>query len=121
PRRVHIPPQAGSSYPSRTVAPIAGVTGEKDFNDACRFGAVSFDATVRGEDPQQTGEEQMKHMLIMRATQEAVDASKDMDFEAIINAMGAYNESMIKAGVLVGGDGLAPEPGSVVDFSGETP
>lgn len=63
----------------------------------------------------------MKHMLIMRATQEAVDASKDMDFEAIINAMGAYNESMIKAGVLVGGDGLAPEPGSVVDFSGETP
>jgi hypothetical protein len=63
----------------------------------------------------------MKHMLIMRATQQAVDAYENMDFEAVINAMGAYNESMIKAGVLVAGDGLAPEAGYVVDFGGETP
>ena len=63
----------------------------------------------------------MKHMLIMRATQQAVDAFAELDFEAVINAMGAYNESLMKAGVMVGGDGLAPEPGYVVDFSGETP
>ncbi|WP_347345351.1 YciI family protein [Microbacterium sp.] len=63
----------------------------------------------------------MKHMLIMRATQEAADAFAEMDFEAVINAMGAYNEQLIKAGVMVAGDGLAPEPGYVVDFSGETP
>ena len=63
----------------------------------------------------------MKHMLIMRATQQAVDAYAELDFEAVINAMGAYNESLMKAGVMVGGDGLAPEPGYVVDFSGETP
>ncbi|MFL2001557.1 MULTISPECIES: YciI family protein [unclassified Microbacterium] len=63
----------------------------------------------------------MKHMLIMRATQQAADAYAEMDFEAVINAMGAYNEAMITAGVMVSGDGLAPEPGYVVDFAGESP
>ena len=63
----------------------------------------------------------MKHMLIMRATQQAADAYAEMDVEAVINAMGAYNESLINAGVMAGGDGLAPEPGWVVDFDGETP
>ena len=63
----------------------------------------------------------MKHMLIMRANAAAVEAYGEMNMEEVINAMGAYNESMITAGVLVGGDGLAPEPGYLVDFSGETP
>lgn len=63
----------------------------------------------------------MKHMLIMRATADAVAAYEEMDFEAVINAMGAYNEAMMKAGVMVAGDGLAPEPGYVIDFAGETP
>ena len=49
-------------------------------------------------------------------------ASKEVDFEQIINAMGAYNESLINAGVLLGGDGLSdPSEGFVVDFSGEEP
>lgn len=63
----------------------------------------------------------MKHMLIMRTTQEAVENYQDMDFEAVINAMGAYNEAMLKAGVMIGGDGLAPEPGYVVEFTAEEP
>jgi hypothetical protein len=63
----------------------------------------------------------MKHMLIMRATQEAVERYADMDFEAVINAMGAYNESMMKAGVIVAGEGLSPEPGYVVEFGDEAP
>jgi len=64
----------------------------------------------------------MKFMLIMRDTQEAFDASQDVDFEEIINAMGAYNESMIKAGVFVTAEGLeAATEGVVVDFSGEKP
>lgn len=61
----------------------------------------------------------MKHMLIMRATQEAVDAYEQIDFEAVINAMGAYNEQLITAGVMVAGEGLAPEPGVVVAFGAE--
>ena len=64
----------------------------------------------------------MKYMLIMRDTQEAVDASQDIDFEEIINAMGAYNESLMKAGVFVSAEGLAPaEEGVVVDFAGDKP
>ena len=67
----------------------------------------------------------MKHMLIMRATQAAVENYENMDFEAVINAMGAYNEAMMKAGVLVAGEGLAPDRGPiagsrVVELRGET-
>jgi hypothetical protein len=63
----------------------------------------------------------MKYMLIMRDTQEAFEASQKVDFEEIINAMGAYNESLIKAGVLAGVEGLAPaSEGFVVDL-GEKP
>lgn len=64
----------------------------------------------------------MKYMLIMRATAEAVEASKAMDFEKIITAMGEYNESLMKAGVLLAGEGLADaDEGFVVDFDAEPP
>jgi len=61
----------------------------------------------------------MKHMLIMRTTAEAAAAAQELDFEEIINAMGAYNESLMKAGVMVGGDGLAPEAGYLVEFTAD--
>ena len=38
-----------------------------------------------------------------------------MDFDAIITAMGQYNESLIKAGVLLAAEGLAMEEGFIVD------
>lgn len=64
----------------------------------------------------------MKYMLIMRATQEAVDAWKDVPFEETLNKMGAYNESLMKAGVLLSGEGLSDAAeGFVVDFASETP
>lgn len=64
----------------------------------------------------------MKYMLIMRASEEAVEAFKEQDFEEVLNAMGAYNESMIKAGVMLAGEGLADaKEGFVVDFSSEKP
>ena len=64
----------------------------------------------------------MRYMLIMRDTQEAVDASQEVDIEEIINAMGAYNESLLKAGVLESVEGLeAATEGKVVDFGGEKP
>ncbi|WP_193106686.1 YciI family protein [Brachybacterium sp. FME24] len=60
----------------------------------------------------------MKYMLIMRATDEAVEASQEVPFEQIIEAMGKYNESMMKAGVLLAGEGLSDaSEGFVVDFS----
>ncbi|RVW07254.1 YciI family protein [Prescottella agglutinans] len=64
----------------------------------------------------------MKYMLIMRATDEAVEAYKDVPFEQVIEQMGRFNEDLMKAGVLLAGEGLSDaEEGFVVDFSGETP
>ncbi|WP_017595842.1 YciI family protein [Nocardiopsis potens] len=64
----------------------------------------------------------MKFMLIMRDSDEAAEASKQVPFEEILNAMGAYNEAMMNAGVMIGGEGLAEaEEGAVVDFSAEDP
>ncbi|MEX0835302.1 MAG: YciI family protein, partial [Nitriliruptor sp.] len=64
----------------------------------------------------------VKYMLIMRATEQAKAAYENLDFEEVINAMGAYNESMMKAGVLLAGEGLAePDDGFIVDFESETP
>lgn len=63
-----------------------------------------------------------KYMLIMRTTDEAQAASRQVPFEEIINAMGAYNEALMDAGVMAGGDGLTdPSEGFVVDFSAEEP
>ncbi|UNK70053.1 YciI family protein [Microbacterium sp. H1-D42] len=64
----------------------------------------------------------MKFMLIMRATDDAVQEYTERPFEEIIAEMGRYNESMMKAGVLLAGEGLTDAAeGFVVDFSAETP
>ena len=64
-----------------------------------------------------------RYMLIMRSTPEAEEAAKeDIDFNEIIASMGRYNEELIKAGVLLAGEGLTgPEEGFVVDFNSDPP
>ena len=65
----------------------------------------------------------MKYMLIMRSTDAAKKEYENVNFEEILNAMGAYNESLIKAGVLLAGEGLADDLSDafVVDFNADTP
>ncbi len=64
----------------------------------------------------------MRYMMIMRSTPEAQEAAKDVPFDEVLTAMGRYNESLIEAGVLLAGEGLAgPEEGFVVDFSSQPP
>ena len=64
----------------------------------------------------------MKYMLIMRADDEGIANYEQMDFAEVIAAMGAYNESLIKAGVLLAGEGLADaKEGFVVDFTSTPP
>jgi hypothetical protein len=67
-------------------------------------------------------ENTVKYMLIMRASDEAYAAFQDVDFSQIVEAMGRFNDEMIKAGVLVAAEGLddAAE-GVVVDYSSESP
>ena len=63
-----------------------------------------------------------KYMLIMRSNEQAVEAYQELDFTEVIAAMGRYNEEMMKAGVLLAGEGLSDaSEGCVVDFDGETP
>jgi len=70
--------------------------------------------------PGHSKEETMKYMLIMRATDEAYAAYKDVDFSEIIESMGRFNDEMISAGVLVAAEGLDDaSQGVVVDYSSE--
>src|SRR5260370_1323442 len=57
-------------------------------------------------------------MLIMRATDEAYAAFKDVDFNQIIESVGRFNDEMISAGVLVAAEGIDDaSQGVVVDNS----
>jgi hypothetical protein len=63
-----------------------------------------------------------KYMLIMRSTDESNEKFKNIDFTEIMNAMGKFNDELIRAGVLLAAEGLAdPSEGVVVDFTGEAP
>ena len=62
-----------------------------------------------------------KYMLIMRNSG-SVQPPEDLDMDAIITAMGRFNEQMIEAGVLLGGDGLTDAAkGAVVEFTADAP
>ncbi len=65
-----------------------------------------------------------RYMLIMRSTPEAEVAMQEanIDFSEVIESMGRFNEELIKAGVLLAGEGLTgPEDGFVVDFNQDPP
>jgi hypothetical protein len=65
----------------------------------------------------------MKYMLIMRASDEAFEAFQDIDMAEAMDAVGAFNDELVRAGVLLAAEGLDPDPASgvVVDFTGEAP
>ncbi|GAB3617699.1 YciI family protein [Okibacterium endophyticum] len=63
-----------------------------------------------------------KYMLIMRATDESMEKFQNADFTELMNAMGRFNDELIRAGVLLAAEGLEdPSEGVVVDFTGDTP
>ena len=62
-----------------------------------------------------------KYMLIMRPQAGSELFAGELPFEEIINQVGAYNEQLINAGVMVAGEGLAPNDSIVIDSTGEKP
>ena len=65
-----------------------------------------------------------RYMLIMRVAPEAeaLMAEQEISFDEIIESMGRFNEELVKAGVLLAGEGLTgPEDGFVVDFDSDPP
>ena len=64
----------------------------------------------------------MKYILIMRATDEGFANMGDVDFDKMLETVGAFNEELIRAGVLLAAEGLSePSEGAVVDYSAEPP
>ena len=64
----------------------------------------------------------MKYMLIMRATDEGLATMASMDFTQVMEAVGEFNDELVRAGVLLAAEGLADAAeGVVVDFSSEPP
>ena len=64
----------------------------------------------------------MKYILIMRATDEAYANTGDFDFDKMLETVGAFNEELVRAGVLLAAEGLSePAEGVVVDYSAEPP
>ena len=65
-----------------------------------------------------------RYMLIMRTgpEAEALMAEQEIDFDEIIESMGRFNEELIKAGVMLAGEGLHPSSKGVrIEFGGEQP
>lgn len=62
-----------------------------------------------------------KYMLIMRPQEGSELLFGELPFEEIINQVGAYNEQLINAGVMVAGEGLVPNDSIVIDSTGEKP
>ncbi|GGM80101.1 hypothetical protein GCM10011609_14940 [Lentzea pudingi] len=64
----------------------------------------------------------MKYMLIMRATDEAYANMGELDFDKMLETVGAFNEELVRAGVLLAAEGLSDvSEGVVVDYSQEPP
>ena len=60
----------------------------------------------------------MKYMFILSANEESEAGGTPN--EADLNAMGAYNDELIKAGVMLAGEGLHPSSdGARIEFDGE--
>lgn len=59
----------------------------------------------------------MRFMVIVKATQ--ASEAGEMPSEELLAAMGRYNEELVKAGVMLAGEGLQPSAkGARVRFSG---
>lgn len=64
----------------------------------------------------------MKYMLIMRATDDAFATMGNVDFDQMLETVGAFNDELIRAGVLVAAEGLEDAAETVVvDYSAEQP
>lgn len=60
-----------------------------------------------------------KYMLILRPTDVAAANFESIGFDEVLETVGRFNDELIRAGVLLAAEGLDPEEGVVVDFTGE--
>jgi hypothetical protein len=78
----------------------------------------SFDVRVESKKSQSKGETTMRFMVIVKANQDS--EAGVMPKHELLAAMGKFNEELVKAGVMLAGDGLQPSSkGKRVRFSGD--
>jgi hypothetical protein len=87
----------------------------------CRFPAAWFDVEIEaqaiGAALSKNGGIQMRVMVIVKATRES--EAGVMPSEELLAAMGRYNDELVKAGVMLAGEGLHPSgKGKRVRFAG---
>jgi hypothetical protein len=64
------------------------------------------------------GDTTMRFMVIVKSSQES--ESGEMPSEELLTAMGNYNEELVKAGIILGMDGLHPSSkGARIKFNGD--
>jgi hypothetical protein len=72
---------------------------------------------TRAEAPKKKGDRLMKVMVIVKATKNS--EAGVMPDESLLTAMGNYNEELVKAGIMLAGDGLHPSAkGKRIQFVG---
>jgi hypothetical protein len=76
-----------------------------------------FDALLKDDNSNRSGETTMRFMVMVKATKES--EAGVMPTEQMFREMGNYNEELVKAGVMLAGEGLQPSSkGARVRFSG---
>src|SRR6266571_4369281 len=90
-----------------------------------KFAGVSIQPWVvrrdsrKGYPPRTRGGRTMRFMLMVRATKDTEAGIFPEGSKELFAAMGRYNEEMVKAGVMLAGEGLQPSSkGARVKFSG---
>jgi hypothetical protein len=82
---------------------------------ACRFRPAAFDEEV--EHPNHHEEEAMRFMVLVPGDSQS--EAGQMPSTELLGAMTKYNEELVKAGVMLGGEGLHPtSKGARVRFDG---
>jgi hypothetical protein len=87
----------------------------------CRIGGAFAAGRLTGDwDVKVEGDVLMRVMVMVKASAES--EAGVMPSEELMEAMGAYNEELVKAGIMVDNDGLKPSSaGARVRFSGSKP
>jgi hypothetical protein len=90
---------------------------------ACRFPDSSFDASYRAREvpgSELTDQENTAMRVMVMVKANADSEAGVMPSEQMLREMGQFNEELVKAGVMLAGDGLQPSAkGARVRFSGK--
>src|SRR5215207_2216295 len=100
------------------VIPSGGQRPESRNDNGCRFRFCSFDVVIKAETTTPTRQEAtLRFMLIVKA--DANSEAGVMPSQQLLTEMGKYNEELVKAGIMLAGEGLHPtSKGKRIKFNG---